>query len=147
MVRQRFVNGSAILAATNDSLFVASLPPAGYAIYWVVVSNVFGSITSAPVVVDIDSDADGLPDWWETAYFGNLGQTGAGDFDGDGVSNFDEQREGTDPSSNRSYNPRLRIQAVGGTVLVSPTLPYYIWAVRKPISPLCVLRTLITEQG
>lgn len=44
-----------------------------------------------------DTDADGLPDSWETANFGNLSQTGAGDFDGDGATNLAEFNAGTDP--------------------------------------------------
>jgi len=46
-----------------------------------------------------DSDNDGLPDNWETQYFGNLTQTGSGDFDGDGKTNLAEFRNGTDPTS------------------------------------------------
>jgi hypothetical protein len=44
-----------------------------------------------------DSDADGLPDAWETANFGNLLQTGSGDPDGDGLSNAAEFGAGTNP--------------------------------------------------
>ncbi len=46
-----------------------------------------------------DSDADGLPDSWETANFGNLSQTAAGDFDRDGASNLAEFNAGSDPTS------------------------------------------------
>ena len=36
-----------------------------------------------------DSDGDNLPDWWEKLYFSNLAeQTGADDFDHDGLSNY-----------------------------------------------------------
>jgi len=45
-----------------------------------------------------DSDADGLPDSWERKYFGNLNQTGSGDFDGDGLTNLQEYQLGTDPT-------------------------------------------------
>ncbi len=44
-----------------------------------------------------DSDSDGLVDTWELQYFGNLAQDGAGDPDGDGLSNTDEQAAGTHP--------------------------------------------------
>jgi hypothetical protein len=56
-----------------------------------------------------DSDGDGLPDSWEMAYFGNLGQTGGGDFDGDGMSNLAEFLSGTDPTSSASA---LRITSI-----------------------------------
>jgi hypothetical protein len=35
---------------------------------------------------------------WERRYFGNLARNGSGDFDGDGISDLDEYRNGTDPS-------------------------------------------------
>jgi hypothetical protein len=48
---------------------------------------------------DIDTDGDGLLDSWEVAYFGNLtSQNGAGDFDGDGLTNVLEYRWGTNPT-------------------------------------------------
>ncbi|OQX00412.1 MAG: hypothetical protein BWK80_61845 [Desulfobacteraceae bacterium IS3] len=37
-----------------------------------------------------DSDKDGMADYWELKYFGNLYRDGNGDFDGDGVSDRDE---------------------------------------------------------
>jgi hypothetical protein len=47
-----------------------------------------------------DLDQDALPDDWEVAYFGNLQRDGTGDYDSDGVSDRDEYRAGTNPSSN-----------------------------------------------
>ncbi len=44
-----------------------------------------------------DTDGDGLPDLWETGYFGNLGQTGTQDTDGDTLSNATEFADGTHP--------------------------------------------------
>lgn len=44
-----------------------------------------------------DLDLDDLPDWWEQRYFGNLVQTSAGDFDGDGYSNLMEYESGSNP--------------------------------------------------
>jgi len=45
-----------------------------------------------------DTDADGLPDAWEIANFGNLTQTPAGDFDTDGLNNGVEFTAGTNPA-------------------------------------------------
>jgi hypothetical protein len=45
-----------------------------------------------------DSDHDGMPDEWETKYFGNISQNGTGDFDGDGVNDLQEYQNGTDPT-------------------------------------------------
>jgi hypothetical protein len=44
-----------------------------------------------------DSDADGLPDTWEQANFGDLLQMGSGDADGDGLLNSAELAAGTNP--------------------------------------------------
>jgi hypothetical protein len=46
----------------------------------------------------VDTDGDGLPDFWELRYFGSLAQTGAGDFDGDGLTHAQEYAYGTIPT-------------------------------------------------
>jgi hypothetical protein len=47
-----------------------------------------------------DTDGDGIPDAWELAYFGNITNAVAGaDADGDGMSNLDEYRAGTNPTN------------------------------------------------
>jgi len=49
-------------------------------------------------IAGIDSDADGLPDWWELAYFGSAtAASPGGDADSDGATNLQEYRAGTDP--------------------------------------------------
>lgn len=45
-----------------------------------------------------DADDDGLPDWWEQKYFGNLAQGPNGDYDSDGYSNLEEYEDGTNPT-------------------------------------------------
>lgn len=54
---------------------------------------------SETMPLDLDQDHDGLPDWWELAYFGNLGQPASGDPDGDGLPNLQEYQIGTDPGN------------------------------------------------
>ncbi|MEZ7842805.1 MAG: thrombospondin type 3 repeat-containing protein [Opitutales bacterium] len=54
------------------------------------------SASTAPEV-----DSDNLPDDWEIQYFGDINAVNgaeAEDFDGDGISNYDEWLAGTDPS-------------------------------------------------
>lgn len=51
-------------------------------------------------LVRADSDFDGLPDEYEEAFFGDSksDQGGDDDFDGDGLTNFEEFAAGTDPT-------------------------------------------------
>ena len=45
----------------------------------------------------LDTDEDGMPDWWELAHFGSLDQDDATDWDDDGLLDADEYLQGTDP--------------------------------------------------
>ncbi len=45
----------------------------------------------------LDADFDGMDDDWETATFGNLSRDGTDDTDGDGLTDLDEFRHGTNP--------------------------------------------------
>ena len=49
----------------------------------------------ATVIRPVDSDNDGLPDDWETFYFGNLARGANDDADGDGQDNLAEYLAGT----------------------------------------------------
>jgi parallel beta-helix repeat protein len=46
----------------------------------------------------VQSDADHLPDWWEMTYFATTLQGDESDFDGDGLTNWQEYLAGTDPT-------------------------------------------------
>ena len=45
----------------------------------------------------VDSEPDGLPDYWEMFYFGDLSRDGNGDFDGDGILDKFEWQTRTNP--------------------------------------------------
>jgi subtilisin family serine protease len=48
----------------------------------------------------VDTDTNGLPDWWELQYFGHLTGTAPGaDADHDGMSNLAEWQAGTNPTN------------------------------------------------
>lgn len=51
-----------------------------------------------------DSNGNGLPDVWESYFFGNLDQSGAGDWDGDGLSNAEALRKALDPTAALGLN-------------------------------------------
>ncbi len=68
-----------------------------------------------------DVDGDGMWDAWETNYFGNLNTTNNAanaleDADGDGMSNRDEYRSGTDPT-NASSVLKIVLTATNANVL------------------------------
>jgi hypothetical protein len=115
--------GTNIPTATNDALLLLNVSTANQGIYSVVVSNSSGSVTSTPAALYIDSDGDGLPDSWEISNWGNLATArGAGDADGDGISNLDEFLDGTNPNSSASFLRRLNLSGDGGgSVAVNPT--------------------------
>ncbi|MCX6874637.1 MAG: S8 family serine peptidase [Verrucomicrobia bacterium] len=47
----------------------------------------------------VDTDSNALPDWWETGYFGSLGNNPADDPDGDGFTNLQEYLIGSQPDN------------------------------------------------
>lgn len=85
---------------------------------WVTRENLLGQPAAlqleGALISNLDTDADGLPDDWEQLIFGDLSQTSAGDFDGDGANNLDEFRAGTDPKKSASRFAVVDLQAGPG---------------------------------
>ena len=63
------------------------------------VGNYGGSLRK---IVAVDAEPDGLPDWWENAYYGGTGGNGAADTDVDGLTSAQEYQLGRDP---RIFSP------------------------------------------
>jgi autotransporter-associated beta strand protein len=82
------------------------------------------------VLVIDDSDEDGLPDSWEQASFGNLGQAADGDADLDGSSNLAEWRLGLDPANGGSA---FRT-SISGHTLVWPSAPGVVFTVKRRLT-------------
>lgn len=58
-----------------------------------------GSAPNNRASLSTDTDADGLPDTWETAAFSTLAYNGGADPDGDGFGNLQEYQAGTAPEN------------------------------------------------
>jgi Tol biopolymer transport system component len=109
--------------------------------------NRFGdSFASGLPATPGDSDGDGIPDWWTMQYFGHpTGQAGDlsradDDADGDGLTNAEEFRSGTIPTSASSLLA-LQITAVtaGNNVALTweaaPGKAYQVLATTNLINP------------
>src|ERR1700722_5250873 len=125
---QWLLNGVAIPGATNGSFLLTNAVPGNLGKYQLVASNGGGSVTSIVLNVSFfDPDGSGLPMAWELAYFHTTGVDPGADPDADGVSNYQEYLDGTDPTNPNSVMPRLYIPDFipRGTVRVVPLKPKY----------------------
>lgn len=66
---------------------------------------------------DLDTDADGLPDWWEMDFFGDLDETANGDFDGDGYDNGEEYAANADPTYSNPVPAILIVWPMDGSTI------------------------------
>jgi hypothetical protein len=112
-------------SATNDALLLPNASISNEGEYRVVLTNPSGSVTSAPALLIIDSDADGVADSWELANFGSLTNSATTDFDGDGSSNLQEFLNGTNPADSNSVRFVVTIVRDGGSVIKVPDQSNY----------------------
>ena len=84
------------------------------------VSAYYAWLTS--VIPDFDSNANGLPDWWEQQYSGGIhGLSATNDLDGDGFSNLAEWIARTDPTNPASFFRTAAITCTGSVTKVTFT--------------------------
>ena len=70
----------------------------------------------------VDTDSNGLPDWWEREYFSQLtGTNPAADADADGASNLAEWLAGTIPTNALSVLQLTPINAANGLAVTWPS--------------------------
>lgn len=66
-------------------------------------------VTALFLPEDLDSDGNGLNDWWEFLYFGNIYADPLADPDGDGFDNLSEFKDQTNPGDSNSFPTPPRI--------------------------------------
>ena len=118
-------DGSALNGQTGSSLLLDNVTASDEGAYQVVLTNPSGSVTSAPAMLWIDNDGDGLGDSWELTHFGDLNRNATSDFDRDGLSNHREFLDGSDPTDPNSARYRLLVIREGGTVIKNPDQTSY----------------------
>lgn len=118
-------NGANLSGENGVSLLLNNVGTNNEGQYQVVLTNPSGSVTSAPAMLWIDNDADGLPDSWEIGFFGNLNQFPNADADGDESSNLQELLNSTNPTNSTSVLYNLTLILDGGSVIKSSDLPGY----------------------
>ena len=104
-------------------------------------------------LVIVDTDSDGLPDWWEDQF--SLSKTNAADatldLDGDGASNADEHRAGTIPNNAASVFRIVSVQRENNNVRLTWSVvsgkSYHVQTNGSVADPFADLSPLITVPG
>jgi len=103
-----FSGTASTTGAGSFSQAISDLPGSTTIYYRIVATDSYGEQatylddfpSAALLVPSQDNDSgtpDGMADQWETDNFGDTSRDGTGDFDGDGLTDLEEYRHGTDP--------------------------------------------------
>ncbi len=107
-------NGTNLPGATTTNLVLNNLQESQLGTYSLFVTNASNYVASFDAQVTtgaVDSNTDGIPDWWASQYGFSVTEPIAGlDPDGDRMSNAQEFLAGTDPTDGQSY---LRVDLTG----------------------------------
>ena len=115
------------IKAWRDSIANGSPDPTeAWGIYSAVSTPITNQMFSLDItLVDPDTDADGLPDWWENQYFGSpTGCVASADSDGNGFLNIYKYKYGINPTNPAATPPGTRFVSTNG----SNVFPYTNWA-------------------
>ena len=114
------VSGTATLTLATDSAIVLALCPATN-----VISQSGKKLLVDGIVIDywnatLDTDADGLPDWWESRYFESITNAWPSTPAANGFSNLESYWLGLDPTNPTStFQAQASLQAGTGYPLIS----------------------------
>jgi hypothetical protein len=92
-----FLNCDLGVYASSSSIYLSGVDLCNVATWYD--HNYEGSISpNALTECATSRDGDNMADNWELAYFGHLGRTGSGDYDTDGMSDYNEYLRGRNPT-------------------------------------------------
>ena len=94
--------------AVDTRLINQYLTNTGIAVLLNTEADAGGLPTIASGTACTDTDADGMPDLWELATFGNLSQTASGDANGNGYTNIEEYLNGPPPPPGAPRNLKVK---------------------------------------
>jgi hypothetical protein len=114
-----FLNDTLVAQYTNTTAFTNGNILIGYSDNTASLGSINNCVIFDNVRVETfttDVDGDGLPDAWETQYFGSTGANPGTDADGDGGSNLHEFLAGTNPTNAASAFRLLGVQQQANNV-------------------------------